>query len=280
MIKKHQYISWLTNKGLQPRTIKEYEYCLDNLIKYPTFDQANVDQFINKYNGGMVRSFVKSYKKYLLRNPDDLGISLEDQKKINFIVVETKRANKRNLPLVITEAEVVLIEAEMPNAETKLLLNLSFYCGLRREELITLKAGMFNFISWVNNPEGMGVLSIVGKGNKAGVIPVKQEVMADLYNYLPAPKKSELPFPIPENVPVFPDMKARRWSRILGRAGKAALGKHIKPHTLRHSIAMHLRGKDFAIDEVKEFLRHEDISTTQIYSRVTPEQLMDKFSSL
>ena len=66
----------------------------------------------------------------------------------------------------------------------------------------------------------------------------------------------------------------------MSKASKEALGRHINPHLLRHSMAMNLRGEGFAIDEIKEFLGHESISTTQIYSRVTPQQLIDKFQDL
>ncbi len=272
MIHKHNYLQWLEITGLQPRTIQEYGGCLDNLAHLPTFNQKNVNKFMAQYKGNVVRSFLRSYRKYLLRNPDDLGISFENQKKIKFIDIPSVKTKKRKAPEIITVSEMKQIYRHMPTEEKKLLLLLSFFCGLRKAELLSLKCGMFNINQWEENKEDLGILTLVGKGNKVGTIPVKRMVMQKVYDYIPGDFK--------EHTLLFPNMFERTWNNVLSRASKSSIGKHVKPHSLRHSAAMHLRGLDFSIDEIKEFLRHEDISTTQIYSRVTPEQLREKFKDL
>ncbi len=272
MIHKFKYIQWLELRELQPRTIKEYNIYLDHLADDSIkFDQDNVDAFTTKYKGNIARSFIRSYKTYLLRNPDSLSLTPKAVNKIRSITVENPKTKARKIPSVITEEEMKKIYNKMPSDETKVMLKLSFYCGLRRQELITLKASMFSFVHWLGDTDKMGLLNIIGKGNKEGFIPVKAEVMGEAYELLPPDYK--------ETTALF-DTKPRTWNNILSRAAKEGIGRHIKPHTLRHSAAMHLRGRNFAIDEIKEFLRHEDISTTQIYSRVTPQQLMDKFKDL
>jgi site-specific recombinase XerD len=272
MIHKHNYLQWLKTRELQPRTIQEYGGCLDNLTQFPTFNQKNVDKFMAQYKGNVIRSFLRSYKKYLLRNPDDLNISFENQKKIKFIDIPSVKSKKRKTPEIITLAEMKAIYHHMPTEEKKLLLLLSFFCGLRKAELLSLRCGMFNINEWEKDIGQMGTLTIVGKGKKVGTIPVKQVVMQKVYDYIPENFKEE--------TLLFPNMTPRTWNNVLSRASKPAIGKHVKPHTLRHSSAMHLRGHDFELDEIKEFLRHEDIGTTQIYSRVTPEQLREKFKDL
>ncbi len=272
MIKKYQYIKWLQSRALQPRTIEQYTLALENMASIcDRFDQRNVDKFVGEYKGNVVRSFIRSYKTYLLRSAIVIGINQDQVNKIRAIDIPSIKVRERKVPEVLTKEEVLQIYRKMPTPETKLILLLSFFCGLRRQTALDLKAGMFNIEKWSENPESMGILRVVSKGNKTGIIPVTSKVMHKVYEYLPEDYDEE--------TKLF-NINPRVWNNKLSKGGREALGRHVNPHLLRHSMAMHLRGQGFHLDMIKEFLMHESIDTTQIYAHTTPEQLIEKFKDI
>ena len=83
-----------------------------------------------------------------------------------------------------------------------------------------------------------------------------------------------------DNPPIF-KIKTNTYARLLHRVSdKLGYHKRIKTHILRHSCANWLRDNGFDLIEIKEYLGHEDISTTQRYQQTSDKKLRLKFDKL
>lgn len=182
---------------------------------------------------------------------------------------------KKTLPDVITESEIYTILKFMSLEKHKIILLISFYCGLRISELVgeyAIKPYSFQWTRWLNNPTEVGILKVSGKGNKQRLVMVQPTLMARIYRWITeevakTQKKEDNLFNIGD----------RRWRKVLELASKRALDKMINPHLLRHSCSIWLKQQGFDVNDRKEFLGHESISTTSIYDRVDTSALVKKY---
>ena len=67
------------------------------------------------------------------------------------------------------------------------------------------------------------------------------------------------------------------WAVVTAAGRRAGLAEHLSPHTLRHSYATHLMAGGADVRVVQELLGHASVTTTQIYTRVTPDHLREVF---
>ncbi len=180
----------------------------------------------------------------------------------------------RSLPRSLTEEDVEKLLAA-PRVEDALgmrdrtMLETLYASGLRVSELVTLK------ISQVS--QDMGVVRVIGKGNKERLVPLGEEALGWIKRYL---KESR------------PQILGRRtagalfvtgrggamtrqsfWHLLKRHAAHAGFNKAISPHTLRHAFATHLLNHGADLRVVQLLLGHSDISTTQIYTHVARERL-------
>ncbi len=156
------------------------------------------------------------------------------------------------------------------------LLHLLYATGLRVSELVSLKLNQLYF-------DG-GYLLAFGKGSKERMVPMGKEAMGSLQRYLEearpklaAKKQSDLVFLSQKRTPLT---RQRVWQVLAALAKKAGLKKKIYPHMLRHSFATHLLERGADLRSVQTLLGHADISTTQIYTHISPthlKSLYDKF---
>jgi integrase/recombinase XerD len=140
---------------------------------------------------------------------------------------------------------------------------------LRVSELVTLK------VSQVSHD--MGVVRIVGKGNKERLVPLGEEALSWIKRYLKESRPRILGQRATDAMFVTGRGAAMTrqsfWHLIKRHAAHAALNKQISPHTLRHAFATHLLNHGADLRVVQLLLGHSDISTTQIYTHVARERL-------
>ncbi|MEW6002845.1 MAG: site-specific tyrosine recombinase XerD [Nitrospirota bacterium] len=144
---------------------------------------------------------------------------------------------------------------------------LLYSSGLRVSELVSLKVEDINF-------EG-GFLRVLGKGSKERVVPVNMRAMGKIKQYMiqqrPEILKGRRSPYLFITVRGKPMTRQRFWQTIKGFGRR--IGIDLSPHTMRHSFATHLLEGGADLRSVQKMLGHSDISTTQIYTKVTADRI-------
>ena len=182
----------------------------------------------------------------------------------------------RSLPKSLSEDEVdALLNA--PNTDEPLghrdraMLELLYATGVRVSELINLRQSQVNF--------NQGVIRIVGKGNRERLIPLGEESLRWLREFIDGPRMEILLERQTDYL--FPTRRGDRmtrqafWHIIKRYSDKAGVRKKMSPHSLRHAFATHLLNRGADLRVVQMLLGHSDLSTTQIYTHVARERLKD-----
>jgi integrase/recombinase XerC len=154
------------------------------------------------------------------------------------------------------------------------VMALLYGSGLRISEALGLKRRE------VPEPGKGDVLVVRGKGGKMRMVPVLQNVLALIADYV-----AMCPYDLPPDTPIFVGAKGGQLSpRIVQLAmarlrGALGLSDSATPHALRHSFATHLLARGGDLRAIQELLGHASLSTTQIYTAVDTEQLLKAYRS-
>jgi len=185
----------------------------------------------------------------------------------------------RSLPKSLSEAEVdALLEAPTVSDplghRDRTMLEVLYATGLRVSELVSLKHSQVNL--------HQGVMRVVGKGNRERLIPLGDEAVGWLQQFVQGPRVEILLERQTDYL--FPTRRGDRmtrqafWHIIKRYSKKAGVDKELSPHTLRHAFATHLLNHGADLRVVQMLLGHSDLSTTQIYTHVARERLKELHS--
>jgi integrase/recombinase XerC len=157
------------------------------------------------------------------------------------------------------------------HARDAAVLALLYGCGLRISEALGLKRGDFG---------ARDVLTVTGKGRKQRMVPLIPRVEKSISSYV-----ALCPLDLPEDGPLFVGAKGGPLSpRIVQLAmarlrGALGLPETATPHALRHSFATHLLAGGGDLRSIQELLGHASLSTTQIYTAVDSDRLLEAYRS-
>ena len=185
----------------------------------------------------------------------------------------------RRLPKSLTEEEVIALlgaptVSDPLGHRDRTMLEVLYATGLRVSELVNLKYQQVNL--------NQGVIRVVGKGNRERLIPLGEESVRWLAEFVRGPRVEILLERQTEYL--FPTRRGDRmtrqafWHIIKRYAKKAAIQKELSPHTLRHAFATHLLNHGADLRVVQMLLGHSDLSTTQIYTHVARERMKELHS--
>ena len=236
-------------------------------------DKKDIEKYIRSLNKSSktishVISSLKSFYNYYMRmgniksNPTDEI----DRPKI-----------EKKIPEFLTLEEVSsLLNFEVNNefeARNKAILELLYSSGLRISELTSLE------LSNIDLDECL--VRVMGKGSKERIVPISDLAIKYLKIYV-KDYRADLVKKETNNY-VYLNNHGKKMTRqgvfkmIKKLTSEKGINKDVSPHTLRHSIATHMleNGADLRI--IQEFLGHENIGTTQIYTHLTNEKLKNDY---
>jgi len=257
-------------KGFSPRTIKSYKYNISNFLK-----------FVNKKPENVQKEDIESYFMTLInKGKQTATIRLNYSclkffftwivpKEINFHSIDQPK-KKKSLPKVLAKSEIEKMIKITSNLKHKLLIELLYSSGLRVSEAINLK---INEIDIENNVVRVNQ----GKGKKDRISILSERFKKDLLNYLCKKRDNDIYLFSKGNSHVV--LKTAQGVVAIA-AKKAGLNKKVTPHMLRHSFATHLLENGTDIRYIQKLLGHSRLETTQIYTKVSNNDLKNIKSPL
>jgi len=167
---------------------------------------------------------------------------------------------------VLTRGAIEALYAACQTFKERAVLSIFYGCGLRRSEGVELRVSDVGFRE--------GVLYVrSGKGGRSRSVPMSPGVQLELRRYLEGER-----FALPgithyltnsQGLPLSGNRVNHCLKVLLARAG---LSPTLSLHNLRHSIATHLLEGGLSVDDVRDFLGHQHLESTQVYTRVNPDQ--------
>ncbi|MFV0255784.1 MAG: tyrosine-type recombinase/integrase [Erysipelotrichaceae bacterium] len=202
-------------------------------------------------------SAIRNFHNYLNRfYPDILTLTVQ---------IKGKKSGK-HLPIFLSEKQIVKLIDGCDNIIDSTIITVLYATGMRVSEIINLKVNNINIEA--------KYLRCIGKRNKERIIPLHNDAIRVINNYLIARAGHNY-----NNSPLFLiNNKGKSISRqyiynmIKNQAIKIGINQHISPHAIRHTFATHLLDNGADLRVIQELLGHTDIKTTQIYTHVLAQQ--------
>lgn len=265
------YLAFLARIGvgeigaITRQTVADYE---NDLVMRPINDEGA------HYSAATVQrhvSMLKGFHKFCVRE----GLSQKDP---TATIPLPKKPQRLPDVLSIDQVGEMMDKAsthwEGPTALRNMaILEVLYGCGLRVSELTGLDLESLHFED--------GFLVVMGKGGKARAVPLSGKAEQALAAYLgegrPAFRKQGV-----SGSAVFLNARGGRLSRqsvfgIVQQAGRLIGCDGLHPHTLRHSFATHLLEGGADLRAIQDMLGHSDIATTQIYTHVQRQHLIEEY---
>jgi len=186
---------------------------------------------------------------------------------------------EKPLPQFLKESEINRI-LDSPNwgkdykdVRDRTILMTFYETGMRLSELVGLNSNAIDF--------GMRVIKVHGKRNKERMIPFGEELKETLMNYIAVRNNSVEP----QSDAFFLTEKGSRMrpavvrERVKTYLSMVCTLKKRSPHVLRHTFATVMLNHNAGLESVKELLGHESLSTTEIYTHTTFEQLKKVYTN-
>ena len=274
----------LIDKGYSNNTIESYKRDLDKFLEF------NNDTNIKNINHEDLKEYIKYLNKENL-NEKSIARNISSLKSFyKFLTIEKYIDNnmsdilylpkvRKSLPNTLTEGEIIkLLDIKLTDNfsyRNKAMLELLYATGLRVSELINLKLQDIDF--------NQDIIRTFGKGSKERVIPIGDYAKEYLKKYIFEYRGSLLKKEISEYLFLNnhgKQMTRQGFFKIIKKIAKEkGISNEISPHTLRHSFASHLLKYGADLRTIQELLGHSDISTTQIYTHITNEELKKNYNN-
>ncbi|TWP25384.1 hypothetical protein ETU10_00130 [Apibacter muscae] len=269
----HHYQEKLHTLGYNPKTIYSK---IRNIKSFLTFTNKQEKQIQTKD----LENYIKELKQRKLHSstiyqyythPKEYFRYIKESKYISKNPFETLILHLEKQPykerIILTQEEIQALYSKTKNLQEKILLHLAYGCGLRAIELERINTEELDIKNKL-------VIVEQGKNSKRRIIPINQTLQRDFTNYLKYRNSIQI-----EETALLLNQKQQRMKKhtaleLLKKILKrTTLNKNITLHSLRHSIATHLLENGLSLENVKEFLGHKYLDTTEQYVRITKLEL-------
>ena len=275
-------------RGLSDNTIFAYRQDLmdflvflkkEGLDSWPT-EAVDIDAFLaeqrdlNKATSSISRmiSSLRKFYQWLVR---------QNIQKINPMLEIDSPKKEHRLPVALSVDEVTKL-LDQPDVTKKLgirdraLLETLYATGIRVSELINLKFSDLH--------EELKLLKVLGKGSKERLIPISDVAISWIKSYQEKVRDPLLLKSGKYTDTIFLNNRGGAltrqavWQIIKRYCQIAGIRKNVTPHTLRHTFATHLLENGADLRVVQEILGHSDISTTQIYTNLSQQHILQVYA--
>ncbi|HNU73465.1 MAG TPA: tyrosine-type recombinase/integrase [Deltaproteobacteria bacterium] len=266
----------LAQKGLSPETYRAYVGDIEDLIAFLDDRKARVPDRL------MVRSYMlRLHSRYSrstinrklssIRGFFDFVMARQGLDANPFSHVRSLK-KREELPKFLSPEEMAdMIEGVGPLRD-RAILELFYSTGIRVSEMESMNC--------MDVDRGSGFILVTGKGSKQRRVPVGKKALSVICGYL---EGRGIPDPLYCAEPLFLNSRGKRlrsrsirlivdqWSKRMG------LSRHVSPHVIRHTFATHMLDAGADLRAIQEMLGHASLSTTQRYTHLTLDKLMDVY---
>ncbi len=280
------FITYLRlERGLSPKSVDAYafdltkwlEYLSDHGVKDIDATEDHVRDFLAYCVEHGIAATSQNRLLSALRAFYDFMVMENGMVKNPMLNIDSPKLGKY-LPDVLNQSEVfqmldhVDLSASAGHRD-RAILEVLYSCGLRVEELLTLKLSNCFFSE--------GYLKILGKGNKERLVPIGSTAIKWVNYYMERERNHQIVKDGFQDT-VFLNQRGSRLSRmsilnmVKREAVKNGINKSISPHTFRHSFASHMVEAGADLRAVQEMLGHASITTTEIYTHLDRQRLREE----
>ena len=269
-------------KGLSKNTQLSYR---NDLLKFSNYLTKKKILSLNSLNRNDIRNYLLKLKSDGLK-PSSISRHIVSIRKFFEYLLQEGLISEdpsalihspkiwKNIPETLSVNEVTTLLSYISSLKNyrhafrdKVMVELSYACGLRVSELVNLKLNSIYFEE--------SYIHVTGKGQKDRLIPINKSTLIIIDEYI---KTERLKYNIDDNHLFLSQHKKfltrqRIWQIIKKHIKNAGITKNISPHTLRHSFATHLLENGGTLRAIQEMLGHSNISTTEIYTHIEKNRL-------
>ena len=256
-----RFSAWLHTQGIRAPDAVTHGHVVDHLT------WLKDEQRLGLRSIARARTSIRQLFRFLVRE----GLLEDDPTGL----VEGPRFSQP-LPTVLSAATVETLlrapdRARPLGLRDAAMIETLYATGLRVTELVTLP--------WRALDPRMGIVRVIGKGDKERLVPLGEQALALIRQYVAEARPSL--DPTGRCPTLFVSRRGRAmtrqnfWQRMRKYAVEAGISGKVSPHVLRHSFATHLLEHGADLRSLQAMLGHADITTTQIYTHVSTKRLAD-----